>query len=52
LDTFSIVPHLRDLAIAYTLAFLIGWDRERTERSAGLRTFPLVVLSAGAPACW
>jgi putative Mg2+ transporter-C (MgtC) family protein len=46
LDTFAILPHLRDLAIAYVLALLIGWDRERTERSAGLRTFPLVAIAS------
>lgn len=34
--------HLRDLLIAYTLAFPIGWDQEHEARSAGLRTFPLV----------
>lgn len=34
------------LAAAYALAFPIGWDREREERSAGLRTFPLVALAA------
>lgn len=42
------LPHLRDLSIAYALAFIIGWNREREERSAGLRTFPLVgVASCG-----
>lgn len=46
MDTFAILPHLRDLAIAYVLSFLIGWDRERTERSAGLRTFPLVAIAS------
>lgn len=44
MDTFAVLPHLRDLAIAYALAFFIGWDREQTERSAGLRTFPLVAI--------
>jgi putative Mg2+ transporter-C (MgtC) family protein len=41
-DTFNILPHLLALGIAYVLASPIGWDREREERSAGLRTFPLV----------
>ncbi len=45
-DHFSIVPHLLALGIAYALAIPIGWDRERAERSAGLRTFPLVALAA------
>jgi putative Mg2+ transporter-C (MgtC) family protein len=42
----SLLPHLRDLAIAYVLAFLIGWNREREDRSAGLRTFPLVAVAS------
>jgi putative Mg2+ transporter-C (MgtC) family protein len=42
----SFLPHIRDLAIAYALAFLIGWNREREDRSAGLRTFPLVAVAA------
>jgi putative Mg2+ transporter-C (MgtC) family protein len=44
-DTFNILPHLIALAIAYVLAFPIGWNREREERSAGLRTFPLVAVA-------
>ena len=44
-DTFDIVPHFVALAIAYLLALPIGWDREREERSAGLRTFPLVAIA-------
>lgn len=46
IDHFSIVPHLIALGIAYALAVPIGWDRERAERSAGLRTFPLVAIAA------
>ncbi len=42
----SFLPHIRDLAIAYVLAFIIGWNREREDRSAGLRTFPLVAIAA------
>lgn len=42
----ALFPHIRDLGIAYALAFLIGWNREREDRSAGLRTFPLVALAA------
>ena len=44
-NNFDIVPHLVALAIAYALAFPIGWNREREERSAGLRTFPLVAVA-------
>ena len=42
----AVLPHIRDLAIAYALAFLIGWNREREGRSAGMRTFPLVAIAA------
>lgn len=34
------------LLAAYGLALPIAWDRERNERSAGLRTFPLVAIAA------
>lgn len=44
-NPFNIVPHLAALATAYALAFPIGWNREREERSAGLRTFPLVAVA-------
>ncbi|HKM61281.1 MAG TPA: MgtC/SapB family protein [Acidisphaera sp.] len=46
MDTFDLVPHVRDLAIAYGLAVPIGWDREQEERTAGLRTFPLVAIAS------
>ena len=46
MDKFQILPHLAALAGAYALALPIGWDRERQERSAGLRTFPLVALAS------
>ncbi|SFB63741.1 putative Mg2+ transporter-C (MgtC) family protein [Rhizobium sp. NFR07] len=42
----DIVPHLVALLVAYVLALPIAWDRERNERSAGLRTFPLVAIAA------
>ncbi|MBO9195447.1 MgtC/SapB family protein [Rhizobium sp. 16-449-1b] len=40
------LPHLAALLFAYVLALPIAWDRERNERSAGLRTFPLVAIAA------
>lgn len=43
---FDVVPHLGALIAAYILALPIGWDREKTERSAGLRTFPLVAIAS------
>ena len=43
--SFNILPHLIALSIAYLLALPIGWNREKAERSAGLRTFPLVAVA-------
>ena len=44
-NPFEIGPHFVALLIAYALAFPIGWNREHEERSAGLRTFPLVAVA-------
>lgn len=44
-DSFRVLPHVIALAVAYLLALPIGWNREKAERSAGLRTFPLVALA-------
>lgn len=38
--------HLIKLVLAYLLALPIGWNREQEERSAGIRTFPLVAMAA------
>jgi putative Mg2+ transporter-C (MgtC) family protein len=43
---WPVFAHAAALALAYVLAFPIGWDREREERSAGLRTFPLVAVAS------
>tara|TARA_R110002072_G_scaffold86774_3_gene195761 strand:- start:759 stop:1259 length:501 start_codon:yes stop_codon:yes gene_type:complete len=45
-EDFDILPHLAAIGLAYILAFPIGWNREKTERSAGLRTFPLVAVAS------
>lgn len=42
----SVWPHMLDLVVAYVLALVIGWNRERATRSAGLRTFPLVAVAS------
>ncbi|MES2907275.1 MAG: MgtC/SapB family protein [Pseudomonadota bacterium] len=39
-------PHLLALIAAYALAFPIGWDREQEDRSAGVRTFPIVAMAS------
>lgn len=45
-DEFNLVPHATAMLIAYALALPIGWNREKEERSAGLRTFPLVAVAS------
>lgn len=42
----EIISHVISLMAAYLLALPIGWNREREERSAGVRTFPLVAMAA------
>jgi len=44
--SFNLVPHVTALAIAYLLALPVGWNREKEERSAGIRTFPLVAVAS------
>ena len=46
MNTFQIFPHVLALAVAYALALPIAWNREKEDRSAGLRTFPLVALAS------
>lgn len=46
IDWQQIATHLYHLAIAYALALPMAWNRERSVRSAGLRTFPLVAVAA------
>ena len=41
-----ILEYLVQLVGAFLLAVPIGWERERTSRSAGLRTFPLVAVAS------
>lgn len=41
-----VLRNLVQLGIAYLLALPIAVDREKASRSAGLRTFPLVAVSA------
>lgn len=46
LREFDLASHLAALLIAYLLALPIGWNREKAERTAGLRTFPLVAIAS------
>lgn len=45
-NRLEILPHLGPLLAAYVLALPIGWNREKAERSAGVRTFPLVAVAS------
>jgi putative Mg2+ transporter-C (MgtC) family protein len=47
-NLYQMLSHLVLLVVAFALALPIGWDRERSQRSFGLRTFPIVaVVSCG-----
>jgi putative Mg2+ transporter-C (MgtC) family protein len=48
MDWHQIWSHFYHLAIAFILAFPLGWNREQRHKSAGLRTFPLVALGSCA----
>jgi putative Mg2+ transporter-C (MgtC) family protein len=45
-DVTRVVHNLGAIAAAFVLALPLGWERERAERSAGLRTFPLVAMAS------
>ena len=44
----QLVAHLSKLITAFLLALPVGWEREKHEKSAGVRTFPLVAVGACA----
>ena len=48
IDWALVLEHLIELALAYGLALPVAWDREQRERTAGLRTFPLVSMASCA----
>ncbi|GAB4193543.1 MAG: MgtC/SapB family protein [Roseiflexaceae bacterium] len=48
INWLQIGSHLLHLLVAFLLALPIGWDREQSARSAGLRTFPLVAIGSCA----
>jgi putative Mg2+ transporter-C (MgtC) family protein len=47
-DLQLIITNLIHLLIAFVFALPVAWNRERTTRSAGLRTFPLVSIASCA----
>lgn len=48
MDLDLLLSHLTHLGGAFVLGFPIGWEREQSSRSAGLRTFPLVATASCA----
>jgi putative Mg2+ transporter-C (MgtC) family protein len=44
----EVLDHLLHLGAAFLLAAPLGWDRERSQRGPGLRTFPLVAIGCCA----
>jgi len=48
IDWGELGSHLAHLGAAFLLALPVAWNREHRERTAGLRTFPLVALASCA----
>lgn len=46
MDLDVVLFHCSRLVIAFVLALPVAWDRERAERTLGLRTFPLVAVAS------
>lgn len=42
----EVIKNLMQLFIALVLPIMTAWEREKSSRSAGLRTFPLVSMAA------
>lgn len=45
-DFQLILSNLTLLFVAFLFALPVAWNREKTARSAGLRTFPLVSIAS------
>jgi putative Mg2+ transporter-C (MgtC) family protein len=45
-DVTRTLANLGSIAVAFVLGLALGWEREKAERSAGLRTFPLVAMAS------
>ena len=48
MDLLPLPQTLIRMTVAFALALPVGWERERADRSAGLRTFPLVAVASCA----
>lgn len=38
--------NLQHVVVAYVLTLLVGWESEREDRTAGIRTFPIVGMAS------
>ncbi len=45
-DWHEIARTFGQIAVAYALTFVIGWDREREAHTTGIRTFPIVGMAS------
>jgi putative Mg2+ transporter-C (MgtC) family protein len=45
-NAWKVLSHLLNLVVAYVLVLPSGWNRDRGEHSAGIRTFSLVAMAA------
>lgn len=48
MDLPSELDGVTELLVAFALALPIGWDRERSDRSMGMRSFPLIAVASCA----
>lgn len=48
MDIALLLANFGLMSLAFLLAIPTAWDRERRERSAGLRTYPLVAIASCA----
>jgi putative Mg2+ transporter-C (MgtC) family protein len=48
IDPPQILNNLLVLTVAFVMALPIGWNRERSSRNLGFRTFPLVAMASAA----
>lgn len=46
IDLQQIAFNLTHLGIAFVMALPLGWDREQSERTMGMRTFPLIAMAS------
>ena len=45
-DWEMVATNLLRMALAFALAFPLAWERQKSDRSLGLRTFPIVAVAS------